>query len=239
MHATQPDESDIQSLTLRTVSAINKLSKFHEPSHIVIVWDGAEESWRKQLFADYKKGRKPMPEALASGLASLKKSLAENNWHNLDAESEADDVIATLATKLTHSGGEAIIVSTDNGFSQLLHPNIKQWDHFSQQYLDINALEQKFGVDRTQFVEYWSLAGATGNKVPGVPGIGPKSAAELLKMFRSITNIYASLDSIGDKQAKKLAEGKEMAKLSYKLVQLQIDMPLDIRLSEFRCARDK
>ncbi len=239
MHATQPDESDIQSLTLRTVSAINKLLKFHEPSHIVLVWDGSEESWRKRLFADYKKGRKPMPESLASGLPSLKNTLSENNWHNLDAESEADDVIATLATKLTSSGGEAIIVSTDNGFTQLLHPNIKQWDHFSQQYLDINALEQKFGVERAQFVEYWSLAGATGNKIPGVTGIGPKSAAELLKVFRSITNIYASLDAIGDKQAKKLAEGKEMAKLSYKLVQLQCNMPLNLSLSAFRYAGNK
>ena len=234
MHATQPDESDMDALELRIVSAINKLLKFHAPTHLALVWDGNADSWRKALYDDYKKGRKPMPESLQQGLPKLKQQLADRNWHNLDAESEADDVVATLAMKLANRGGQSIIVSTDNGYSQLNHPMVSQWDHFAQHFFDIEAYEQKLGVEREQFLEYWALAGSSGNKIPGVPGIGPKSAAQLLGTFRSVKNIYGSLDQLGEKQAQKLEAGKEMARLSYKLVQLKTDMPLKVTLNQFR-----
>ncbi|MCE9685178.1 flap endonuclease Xni [Shewanella sp. AS16] len=234
MHAAQPDETDLNSVYTRIDGACTKLLALHRPTHVAIVWDGPQLSWRKQLYPDYKKGRKPMPEALARGLPELKRLLAERHLQSIDAESEADDVIATLATKLVGQGGEAIIVSTDKGFSQLLHPRIQQWDHFNQAYLDIRALEQKLGVDRRQFIDFMALAGDSGNKIPGIAGIGPKSAAELLKTFRSLANIYASLENLGAKQAQKLAAGKEMARLSYKLVQLQTQLPLNINLRSFR-----
>lgn len=234
MHAAQPNENDTNGLDIRVASACTKLIKFHKPSHVAIVWDGDGLSWRKQLFDDYKKGRKPMPTALALFLPKLKTHLASINVNSLDAETEADDVIATLASKLAESGGEAIIVSTDKGFTQLKHPKIKRWDHFNQAYLTVEEREQKLGVEHAQFIDYLALAGDTGNKIPGVPGIGPKSAIELLKIFRSLANIYASIDKVGAKQAKKLEDGKQMARMSYKLVQLQIDMPLKANLSQFR-----
>ena len=234
MHATQPDESDMDALELRLASATNKLVKFHAPTHLVLVWDGDADSWRKDLYADYKKGRKPMPEPLHEGLSKLKQQLSDRNWHNLDAESEADDVVATLAMKLAERGGQAIIVSTDNGYSQLNHPSISQWDHFGQHFFDIEAYEKKLGIEREQLLEYWALAGSSGTRIPGVPGIGPKSAAQLLGMFRSVKNIYGSLDQLGEKQAQKLEAGKDMARLSYKLAQLKINMPLKITLNQFR-----
>ncbi|QFU23883.1 flap endonuclease Xni [Shewanella eurypsychrophilus] len=234
IHAAQPNENDTNGLDTRVTSACKKLIKFHQPSHVAIVWDGNGISWRKQLFEDYKKGRKPMPEALAQFLPELKTHLAENHVNSLDAETEADDVIATLACKLVSSGGEAIIVSTDKGFTQLNHPKIKRWDHFNQAYLTVEEREQKLGVQHSQFIDYLALAGDSGNKIPGVPGIGPKSAIELLKTFRSLANIYTSIDNVGAKQAKKLEAGKQMARMSYKLVQLQTDMPLQANLSQFR-----
>ncbi len=234
MHATQPDENDMDALELRIASAINKLIKFHAPTHLTLVWDGYAESWRKALYVDYKKGRKPMPESLEQGLKKLKQQLADRGWHNLNAESEADDVVATLAIKLASKGGHSIIVSTDNGYSQLNHPMIAQWDHFAQHFFDVEAYEKKLGVDQEQFLEYWALAGSSGNKIPGVPGIGPKSAAQLLTMFRSVKNIYSSLNQLGEKQAQKLEAGKEMARLSYKLAQLKTDMPLEVTLNQFR-----
>ncbi|MGS0680487.1 flap endonuclease Xni [Shewanella sp. 125m-7] len=239
IHAAQPNESDISGLKERVNGACRKLVKFHQPSHAAIVWDGSSISWRKALYEDYKKGRKPMPEALANGLADLKAYLAEHQLNSIDADSEADDVIATLATKLVSINGEAIIVSTDKGFAQLTHPNIKQWDHFNQGYLTIEEMEQKLKIERNQLIDYLALAGDSGNKIPGVPGIGPKSAVELLKTFRSLSNIYSSIDKVGSKQAKKLEEGKQMARLSYKLVQLQTDMPLNVNLKQFRLEQTK
>ncbi|QYJ77864.1 flap endonuclease Xni [Shewanella acanthi] len=234
IYAAIPDENDMDSLRERVISACTKLMRFHQPTHVAIVWDGDEISWRKQLYPDYKKGRKPMPEPLAKELAALQQQLQQRHINSIYAASEADDVIATLAVKTVKAQGEAILVSTDKGFSQLNHPRILQWDHFNQQYLDITELENKLGVDRKQFLDFMALAGDSGNKIPGIAGIGPKSAAELLRTFRTLATLFSSLSNLGAKQARKLAEGKEMARLSYKLAQLQTDLPLNINLKDFR-----
>ena len=234
IYAASPDEGDIEQLKIRITSACNKLVRFHHPSHLIIVWDGNNETWRKTLYPDYKKGRKPMPESLAEGLASLKDHLKFQRFLSIDADSEADDVIATLAIKLANRNGKAIIVSTDKGFTQLNNPSISQWDYFEQKFFDVEALENKLNIERTQLLDFFALAGDNGNKIPGIAGIGPKSASELLKAFRTLANIYASLDNLGEKQAKKLAEGKEMARISYKLAKLKTDIALNIKLSNFR-----
>jgi len=234
IHAAQPNENDINGLDLRVASACDKLVRYHQPTHVAIVWDGPEVSWRKKLFENYKKGRKPMPQALANTLPLLKAYLNERHIHSINASSEADDVIATLATKLVNTGGRAIIVSTDKGFTQLTHPNIVRWDHFNKSFIEIEDRELQLGVKQSQFLDYLALAGDSGNKIPGVPGIGPKSATELLKTFHSLADIYASLELVETKQAKKLEQGKQMARLSYKLVQLQVDIPLNTHLKQFR-----
>ncbi|MCE9678095.1 flap endonuclease Xni [Shewanella sp. AS1] len=233
LHAAQPNEDDVTGLAQRVGNACLKLINLHQPTHVTLVWDGDAISWRKRLYEEYKKGRKPMPEALAKHLSELKNHLMSLGINSINADSEADDVIATLATKMAQNH-KAIIVSTDKGFTQLQHPNIHLWDYFNQQALTLAEQERKLGVDRSQFIDYLALAGDTGNKVPGVPGIGPKSAVELLKTFRTLANIYNSLDKIGARQAKKLEEGRQMARLSYKLVQLQTDMPLDTHLASYR-----
>lgn len=234
IYAAIPAENDMQSLTERVTTACTKLLRIHQPTHVAIVWDGDAIPWRKQLYPDYKKGRKPMPAPLAAGLLALQQQLKHIAIQSIYAAQEADDVIATLATKTAKAQGEAIIVSTDKGFSQLNHPRIRQWDHFNQQYLNIAELEQKRGVDRSQFVDLIALAGDSGNKIPGILGIGPKSAAELLRSFSTLAALFSSLPQLGAKQAKKLAEGREMARLSYKLAQLQTDLPLHINLRDFR-----
>ena len=239
IHAAMGVTPDMDALTLRVKSACQKLIRFHQPSHVAIVWDGDSESWRKQLYPDYKKGRKPMPEDLAKGLPNLKKQLEEDGVYPINADSEADDVIATLASKIVQHNNKAIIVSTDKGFAQLVHPNIQQWDHFNQCFMDINALEQKLGIVQNQLLDFIALAGDSGNKIPGITGIGPKSACDLLRGFRTLKNVYNSLHMLGAKQAKKLEEGKDMARLSYKLAKLRTDMPLEINLSQLRINQTK
>lgn len=234
MHAAQPNEQDTTGLDTRVLSACQKLLKFHQPTHAAIVWDGDAISWRKKLYEDYKKGRKPMPQALSTALPQIKALLDEHHLKSIEAEAEADDVIATLATKLVNTAGEAVIVSTDKGFTQLLHPSISRWDYFNQCPITIEEQENKLSVHRSQFIDYLALAGDSGNKIPGINGIGPKSAAQLLKTFSSLSALYKSLHTLGAKQAKKLEEGRDMARLSYKLVQLQTQLPLRLHLSQFR-----
>ncbi|MDF0534525.1 flap endonuclease Xni [Shewanella sp. A32] len=236
LYAAQPDEQDLAGLAQRTLNACQKLCRHHQPSHLAIVWDGEQESWRKQLYPDYKKGRKPMPVMLADYLPQLKQLLATANMHSVNAEAEADDVIATLAYKICQYDGEAIIVSTDKGFSQLQFKGVQQWDHFANSWLDIEALEQKLGIGRHQLLDFMALSGDSGNRIPGIPGIGPKSAAELLKSFRSLANIYNALDKLGQKQAEKLRSGYDMARLSYRLAKLRTDLELHLNLSQYRWA---
>ncbi|WP_434928774.1 flap endonuclease Xni [Shewanella sp. HL-SH8] len=234
IHAVLPDETDIDSVKARSLAACHKMLQHHQPSHVVAVWDGEQESWRKKLYADYKKGRKPMPEALHKGLKEIKSALAAEHIYSLDAASEADDVIATLALKITNNQGQAIIASTDKGFSQLPQNQLTLWDHFNQKAFDLIEHERKLGVVHSQFLDFIALAGDSGNKIPGIAGIGPKSAADLLNKFRTLANIYRSLENLGPKQAQKLAEGKDIARISYKLAQLQCDIPLNINLKQFR-----
>ncbi|WP_394128748.1 flap endonuclease Xni [Shewanella maritima] len=232
-HAALPSDDDMDTLANQCLGALSKMRKHHQPTHIILVWDGDKESWRKKLYPDYKKGRKPMPEPLAKGLTQLKARFNEQGLQSFDAESEADDVIATLAVKVAEKG-QVIIASTDKGFSQLPQHNLILWDHFKQAPFDITAYEQKLGVQQNQFLDFLALAGDSGNKIPGIAGIGPKSAADLLNKFRNLANLYRLLDKLGAKQAQKLADGKEMARLSYKLAQLQSNMPLNINLKQFR-----
>ncbi|PSS73087.1 flap endonuclease Xni [Shewanella algae] len=239
LHAAQPDEADMQGLTERSRNACQKLIRQHSPTHVAIVWDGDEESWRKRLYPDYKKGRKPMPQVLADGLPALKQALAEAGIGSINALSEADDVIATLASKLCLRGGEAIIVSTDKGFCQLRLPRLLLWDHFNGAAMDIAALEQKLGIEQSQLLDFMALSGDSGNKIPGIQGIGPKTAGELLRSFRTLANVYNALDTLGTKQAKKLTEGKEMARLSYRLAKLRTDLELNIRLNQYRVKQNQ
>lgn len=171
IHAAQVDDAPISQTSQLTLNACQKLLKYHQPSHVIVVWDGDNTSWRLQLYPDYKKGRKPMPEALQTGLTQIKQTLKDHGFNSYDANDEADDVIATLAIKNINNQGKSIIVSTDKGFSQLPQINLTIWDYFNQQAFDISAYEQKLGVKHRQFLDYLALAGDSGNKIPGIAGI--------------------------------------------------------------------
>ena len=117
---------------------------------------------------------------------------------------EADDLAATLAVKVASAGHQATIVSTDKGYCQLLSPNIRIRDYFQKRWLDAPFIASEFGVSPQQLPDYWGLAGISSSKVPGVAGIGPKSAAQLLTDFQDLEGIYARLDAVPEKWRKKL-----------------------------------
>ncbi|SUI13760.1 exonuclease IX [Salmonella enterica subsp. enterica serovar Enteritidis] len=116
---------------------------------------------------------------------------------------EADDLAATLALKVTEAGHQATIVSTDKGYCQLLSPGLRIRDYFQKRWLDAPFIEKEFGVLPRQLPDYWGLAGISSSKVPGVAGIGPKSATQLLIQFQNLEGIYAHLDEVPEKWRKK------------------------------------
>ena len=175
-----------------------------------------------------------MPEHLAEKLNALQDEFMTLSIDSIDPdEDEADDIIATLAVKVSLRGQKVTIISTDKGFLPLISPNIHVYDHFNRRYLDEAYVKNKFNVKANQLIEFWMLTGDTTNKIPGIPGIGQVTAAELFNKYDSLTAIIAAED-IKVKVKEKLKAGKEQFQLTRKLLTLKQNIPLGFNLKDIR-----
>jgi protein Xni len=220
--------------------ALQQLIVHSQPTHAVAVFDdeARNQSWRHQRLPDYKAGRSPMPENLHAEMDNIRSVFEQHGvrcWGS--AGNEADDLAATLAVKVASAGHQATIVSTDKGYCQLLSPTIRIRDYFQKRWLDAPFIAQEFGVTPQQLPDYWGLAGISSSKVPGVVGIGPKSATELLAQFPTLEAIYQHLDDVPEKWRKKLNEHQEMAFICRDIARLQTDIQLDGNLQQLRLVK--
>ncbi len=220
--------------------ALDQLIMHSQPTHAVAVFDDENRSsgWRHQRLPDYKAGRPPMPEELHDEMPALRAAFEQRGvpcWST--SGNEADDLAATLAVKVTQAGHQATIVSTDKGYCQLLSPTLRIGQLFQKRWLDAPFIDKEFGVQPQQLPDYWGLAGISSSKVPGVAGIGPKSATQLLVEFQSLEGIYENLDAVAEKWRKKLETHKEMAFLCRDIARLQTDLHIDGNLQQLRLVR--
>ena len=189
LHAVQSQQglTPAQALLATRANLINtckKLLAASEPTHAIAVFDGEVHSWRKTLYPPYKESRTPMPDELREGLADLQDAFWECGVDALLSQTdEADDLIATLASGIAQHGASATIISTDKGFCQLICPQIRVRDYFNKRWLDAAFVQQQYGVTPTQLVDFWALTGISGSNIKGVPGIGPKTATQLLQQY--------------------------------------------------------
>jgi len=205
------------------------------PTHAVCVLEGEGPSWRHQVYAEYKAGRLPMPDALKAGLTEIEKEFSRLGVSSLSFPAlEADDVIATLATKVAFRQGHVVILSTDKMFLQLLSNRIQVRDHFRQRDLDGSYVREKFGVKPEQFVDFLSLTGDSTNNIRGVPGVGQKTAATLLKDFGSLDAILSSSSTLKGKLGERLKDHAEEARAARTLIFLKTDLDLGVNLISFR-----
>lgn len=205
-----------------------------QPTHAVAVFDSEAPCWRYDIFPDYKKGRKKMPEHLAAKLSDIQDQFLTLGVDSIEPEQdEADDVIATLAIKVALRNQNVTIISTDKCFLSLLNENIQVYDYFHRRYLDENYIHDKFNVRSSQLVDLWSLTGDSTNKIPGVAGIGQVTAAELINNFGSL-NAILSADKIKSSVKEKLGKDKEMLELSHQLLTLKQNIPLGFNLKDIR-----
>lgn len=219
------------------LNAVQQLKLHTDATHAVAVFDDDDrhESWRHQLLPDYKAGRSPMPDSLRDEMPLLRAAFASAgvaSWHS--PGDEADDLAATLARKVATAGHQATIVSTDKGYCQLLAPTIRIRDYFQKRWLDVPYIDGEFGVAPAQLTDYWGLAGISSSKIPGVAGIGGKSATQLLQQFGSLEQIYQQLDAVPDKWRKKLTEHQQMAFACKQVATLKTDLVLDGNLKDLR-----
>ncbi|TWX73914.1 flap endonuclease Xni [Colwellia sp. C1TZA3] len=214
--------------------ALEKIIEQLQPSHALMVFDSQAPCWRYDIYPDYKKGRKKMPEHLADKLTDIQDRFMKHHVDSLVSEAdEADDLIATLAIKVALRGQNVTVVSTDKCFLSLLNPNIQVYDYFNRRYLDEEYVLNKFTVKPDKLMDLWTLTGDNTNKIPGVAGIGQVTAAKLLNQYGSIKSILNATD-LKSSISEKLSQHDEQIALSRKLLTLKIDIPLGFNLKDIR-----
>lgn len=221
------------------IQAVKKILTTHSPSHVLAVFDSQQPCWRYQIYPDYKKGRKKMPEHLADKLNDIQDALMSLGVDSLLPEQdEADDIIATLAIKMAVRDQNVTIISTDKCFLSMLGPHIRVYDYFNRRTLDEEYVLNKFQVKPTQLLDFWTLTGDSTNKIPGVTGIGQVTAAELLNKYGSLTDTLKAED-IKSTIQKKLSECHEQIQLSRTLLTLKTDIPLGFNLKDIRLEKSE
>lgn len=214
-----------------------------QPEYIAVAWDKAKTNIRSRraIYADYKANRKPAPPDFYAQIPYLMELLAAFHIPLYEFDDyEADDIIGTLARKAQAAGIRAEIISGDLDMLQIVDEHIKMYQlkrGFSDvSQFDIPAVEQKYGLKQSQFLDLKALKGDSSDNIPGVPGIGEKGAVKLLQTYDTLENIYAHLDEINGATGRKLAEGRELAFISKQLARIQFDAPLDFNPAATRLA---
>lgn len=218
-----------------SVQSLQRALRECPPTHVAAVFDSAERGWRSLQYPAYKAGRTPMPAALGEKLPEFKEAFRDIGISSVEvAAMEADDIIATLATKVADRKGQVTILSTDKAFVQLLSDHIAVRDHFQKRDVTGDYVNARFHVRSDQFVDLLALAGDSTNNISGVPSIGFKTAAGLLKQFDTLEDILSSAYVIPGRIGETLRAHSEEARTAQTLVRLGIDLELGLNLRSFR-----
>jgi DNA polymerase-1 len=204
------------------------LIKTHNPDFLAAAWDGPGPVFRESILPSYKAQREEMPTDLRLQLPVIKEAFQAFEVPVVEAlGSEADDVIATLARMGVEHGLDVTICTSDKDARQLIGPHVRLFNIRKQEAMDEPALLADWGIRPDQIVDLLSLTGDTADNIPGVPGIGVKTAAQLLQQFDSLDNLLANLDKVkGDKKRESLKAHTETALTARTLVKLQTDLEL-------------
>jgi DNA polymerase-1 len=216
------------------VTMLNKLLDRKKPDYAAVIFDPPGGSFRNRESADYKANRSRMPDDLASQIPLIDQVVEAFRMPVLRVtDFEADDVIATLAKQVEARGEQVLIVSSDKDFSQLLNQNVSMLDGMRDVTYTPELVKKKFGVLPERFVDFQALCGDKIDNIPGVPGIGKKTASKLLDQYESLDRILESADEIGGSVGKKLANHKDDALLSRKLAKLDTQVEHGVDLDTF------
>jgi len=219
-----------------------KFLKQHRPEYITVALDAGRETFRNELFPGYKGNRPEAPADLIPQFPYFRRVLDALNIPLLELPGyEADDIIATLCRTLANQGCELVVVSSDKDLMQLVTEDIKLLDSAKDQWIGAAEVKIKFGVEPHRVVEVMGLMGDAVDAIPGVKGIGEKTASALIQEFGALENLFNRLDEVdamhlrGASRVRKiLAAGKDAAFLSRNLATVRRDLPLDIRLEQLK-----
>ena len=207
-----------------------------KPTHFAVIFDSARRTFRNEIYSDYKANRSEAPEDLAPQFEYIRKSVLAFNLPSVDLINyEADDLIATYADQILKRGAKVTIVSSDKDLMQLYRKNVRIFDPMKNKFITEDDVFKKFGVDSSKVIDVQALAGDSSDNVPGVPGIGVKTAAELINQYGTLEKTLDSVNEIKqNKRRETLIENKDKALISKELVTLKKDAPVDRDLEEFK-----
>ena len=207
-----------------------------KPTHFAVIFDSARKTFRNEIYSEYKANRSEAPDDLAPQFEYIRKSVQSFNLPSVELVNyEADDLIATYVDQILEKGAKVTIVSSDKDLMQLFKKNVRIFDPMKNKFISEIDIQNKFGVDASKVIDVQALAGDSSDNVPGVPGIGVKTAAELINKYGTLEKLLKSANEIKqNKRRETLIENKDKALISKKLVTLKHNAPVERILSEFK-----
>ncbi len=199
-----------------------------KPTHFAVIFDSARKNFRNEIYKDYKANRSEAPEDLIPQFEYIRKSVKAFNLPSIELINyEADDLIATYAKKISSAGAKVTVISSDKDLMQLVSSKIRLYDPMKHKVIGEKEVLEKFGVKPNQVIDVQSLAGDSSDNIPGVPGIGVKTAAELINKYTNLDTLLKKASEIKqNKRRETLLANKDKALLSRKLVTLKDDVPI-------------
>jgi len=213
-----------------------KLMEDRNPEYVGMFFDAKGPTFRHGMYAAYKANRPPMPEDMAVQIPYIKKVTTAFNLPIIEMQGyEADDLIGTLARIAEKKGFTVVMITGDKDFMQLVTEKSTIWDPMKESATDFHTIKEKFGIEPHQMIDVQGLSGDTADNIPGVPGIGQKTAVALIQTYNSMQELYEKLDTISKKkQRENLENYKAQAFLSRKLVTINTAAPLEMDPAEFK-----
>ncbi len=215
------------------INMIRSLIKGHPDSNVAIVFDAKGKTFRSDLYSEYKATRPPMPDELRSQIEPIHQIVQAMGLPMLVIPGvEADDVIGTLAKQATAQGIKTLISTGDKDLAQLVDEHVTLMNTMNNERLDVAGVEAKFGIAPDQIIDFLALTGDKADNIPGVPGVGPKTAVKWLLEHQSMDGVIQNADAIGGKIGERLRENIDLLRLSYELATIKLDCELDLTIDE-------
>ena len=232
--ARQPSRpEDVASVVDAAKGSLQRAIDRFSPTHAAVVLEDHDRTWRHLLYRDYKANRSPTPDLLLDHLDHFAEAFRDLGVTICKVASyEADDVIGTITTVVSGHGGEVLILSTDKVYLQLISNSVRVIDHFQHKTWHAVDVEQNYKIRVDQYVDYLALVGDKSNNVKGVPGIGPKSAEQLLSAYGDLECVLAATDE--DKLVATVQAAHGEVRRCRQLAQLKTDVELGRNLKSFR-----
>ena len=211
---------------------LKKIVEDYNPDELIIAWDVSRNTFRSDLYKDYKANRSSSPDSFKVQIPELKKIITGFNIAQVSKDNyEADDVLGSLAKKISSKNNKVYILTGDRDSFQLIDKNINiiytKKGISETEIIDEKTFKSKYGIEVKQYIEYLALKGDTSDNIPGVPGIGEKTAIELLKRYKDIKGIYNNLEELKPKQKENLLNSIEQVSLSKELATIVTDLDVD------------